>query len=168
MIMNLKDKTSAIKKFLEKKEITYPVNLAASVVCFIFAIIVLNIIPKYIQMSKDESIDGTSFPKLLMYIIIGCSIVLAAIEVKKIIRKETLVYQSLNLFVELKVFIILLLYFIFYLLNVVTNIFLIGASFFSIGFLIFFKCKKKRYYIITLVCTLAIWLLFRFFLNVRL
>ncbi len=166
--VNEETKLSKYKKFLSSKQLKYPVNLTAGIIMFIIAIIVLRVIPKYITISDSDAIDGASFPKLLMYVVIVCSIVICAIEIKKIIKKEPITYKTINLFVEVKALFLLLLFVGFYLINVFTKIFVLGACFFSIGFLVFSGCKKKLYYIVVIIFSFGIWLLFRYFLNVRL
>ena len=48
----------------------------------------------------------------------------------------------------------------------VTDLFVIGALFCAVAFLVFFRCKKKSYYAITIGMAVAIWVVFRFVLNV--
>ena len=53
-----------------------------------------------------------------------------------------------------------------YLLSKYTGLFVIGAVFCALGFLAFFRCRKRSYYIITLALAVGIWCAFRFGLGV--
>ena len=47
-----------------------------------------------------------------------------------------------------------------------TALFFIGAVFCCIGFLLYFRCRKKSYYALTITLAVIIWAVFRFVLNV--
>ena len=49
----------------------------------------------------------------------------------------------------------------------VTDLFVVGAVFCALAFLVYFRCKKPRYYVITVGLAVGIWAAFRFLLNVR-
>ena len=51
-------------------------------------------------------------------------------------------------------------------LSKITGLFVVGAVFCCLGFLLYFRCRKKSYYAITLVLAVAIWAAFRFVLGV--
>ena len=53
-----------------------------------------------------------------------------------------------------------------YLLSKLTGLFVVGAIFCCLGFLLYFRCRKKSYYVITLALAVAIWAAFRFALGV--
>ena len=53
-----------------------------------------------------------------------------------------------------------------YLLSRFTDLFVVGAIFCCLGFLVYFRCKKPSYYVITIAIAVAIWAAFRFVLNV--
>ena len=67
---------------------------------------------------------------------------------------------------ELKALVIFGILFVTYVLAKLTDLFAIGAVFCCVSFLLYFKCRKKSYYVITLVVAVAIWAVFRFVLNV--
>ncbi len=154
------------EKRLYAKEIRYPINLAASVASALFAAVVLYLIPRQTTASATTVVDGSSFPRLLMYVIIACSLALAFGEIVKIVQKQEVKYKSLNLLIEIRAFSMFLLFIGFYLINSITRTFVIGACFVSLGFLIFFKCKRKKYYIIVICSAFIIWMLFTHVLNV--
>jgi len=53
-----------------------------------------------------------------------------------------------------------------YFLSKWTGLFVVGAVFCCLGFLLYFRCRKKSYYVIALVIAVAIWAAFRFALGV--
>ena len=67
---------------------------------------------------------------------------------------------------EVKALVIFGILFFTYFLSKVTGLFLVGAIFCSLGFLVYFRCKKPVYYVITLILAVGIWAVFRFVLNV--
>ena len=56
---------------------------------------------------------------------------------------------------------------VFWLICSLTDLFVIGAIWCAIAFLLFFRCKKTSYYIITVAFAVGIWAAFRFILNVN-
>lgn len=75
-------------------------------------------------------------------------------------------WKTINLWVELKALAILVILLVFYLLCRLTDLFVVGAVFCALGFLVYFRCKKPSYYVITLALAIGIWALFRFALGV--
>lgn len=82
-------------------------------------------------------------------------------------KKQPLEWKIINLQTEAKALVIFGILFITYMLSKLTGLFVIGAIFCSLGFLLYFRCTKRSYYAITLVLTVAIWAVFRFVLNVE-
>ena len=74
--------------------------------------------------------------------------------------------KTLNLLVEAKALVIVLILTITYFLAKVTDLFVVGAVFCALAFLLFFRCKNPRYYAITVSMAVLIWVVFRFVLNV--
>ena len=50
--------------------------------------------------------------------------------------------------------------------TMVTDLFVVGAVFCALAFLLFFRCKKPLYYAITVSMAVLIWVVFHFVLNV--
>ena len=82
------------------------------------------------------------------------------------VRKQPLEYKTINLQTELKALVIFGILLGSFLLSKWTGLFVIGAIFCSLGFLLYFRCKKPSYYVITLTLAVLIWAAFRFVLNV--
>ena len=75
--------------------------------------------------------------------------------------------KNINLLVEVKALEILAILLLTYVICRVTDLFVAGAIFCSLAFLIYFRCRKLSYYAITLTVAVLIWIAFRFGLNVN-
>ncbi|MBR5302667.1 MAG: tripartite tricarboxylate transporter TctB family protein [Clostridia bacterium] len=159
-------KLDAIGDKLKKKEWKVPTDLLGGVIFLAFGLLMLYIIPMQIEIKKKELVNGQAFPKLLMYIMIACSIILIVNQVLKLLRKEPVKTTTINLLVEVKAVLIFLAMVIFWLVAEKTGNFAIGSAVFGVLMLFFFRCKKPLYYAIVLVAAVAIWAAFRFGLGV--
>ena len=159
-------KLDAIGDKLKKKEWKVPTDLLGGVIFLIFGLVMLYIIPLQVAVKKKELVNGQAFPKLLMYIMIACSIILIVNQVLKMLRKEPVKTTTINLLVEVKALLIFLCMIVFWLVAEKTGNFAIGSAVFGVLMLFFFRCKKPLYYAIVLVAAVAIWAAFRFGLGV--
>ena len=159
-------KLDAIGDKLGKKEWKVPTDLLGGVVFLLFGLAMLYIIPMQIEVKKKELVNGQAFPKLLMYIMIGCSIILIVNQLLKLLRKQPVKTTTINLLVEVKAILIFLSMIVFWLVAEKTGNFAIGSAVFGVLMLFFFRCKKPLYYAIVLVAAVAIWAAFRFGLGV--
>ena len=159
-------KLDAIGDKLKKKEWKVPTDLLGGVIFLVFGLLMLYIIPLQIEVKKKELVNGQAFPKLLMYIMIACSIVLIVNQVIMMLRKEPVKTTTINLLVEVKAVLIFLSMIVFWLVAEKTGNFAIGSAVFGVLMLFFFRCKKPLYYAIVLIAAVAIWAAFRFGLGV--
>ena len=166
-IARLDARLDAIGERLKKKEIGVPTDLVGGMLFLIFGIAMLFIIPQQISVGKKEVITGRAFPNLLMYVMIACSAALILLQIVKLVRHEPVKTTRLNLLTEVKALIILAILIITYILARSTGYFVIGAVFCALAFLIYFRCRKPSYYVITVGMAVGIWAVFRFLLNVR-
>lgn len=151
---------------LREKEIQIPVNLTTGVICFVFAAVIMVIMPQQVAISEKDVVNGRAFPSLLMVVMMICSGMLILKDIYRLIKKEPLEKKTINLQTEAKALVIFGILFFTYFLSKVTGLFVIGAIFCCLGFLIYFCCKKRSYYAITLVLAVGIWAAFRFVLGV--
>ena len=159
-------KLDAIGDKLKKKEWKVPTDLLGGVIFLLFGLAMLYIIPLQIEVKKKELVNGQAFPKLLMYIMIACSVILIVNQVLKMLRKEPVKTTTINLLVEVKAVLIFLSMIVFWLVAEKTGNFAIGSAVFGVLMLFFFRCKKPLYYAIVLIAAVAIWAAFRFGLGV--
>ncbi len=166
-IASMETKIDALGAKLEKKEIQYPVDLTAGVLCLVASIVLLLILPTQYHAQPDEVMDGGTFPRLMIYVMMAMSAFLVVKELVLIAQKKPLVKKTLNLWVEVKALFIFLLIFVAYLLCKVTDLFVVGCIFLAVAFPMYFRCKKPLYYAITVAMAVAIWAVFRFVLGVQ-
>ncbi len=150
-----------------EKSFRIPIDFTAALVFALFAVGMLLLMPSQIKVGQNEVVNGRNFSQLLMVLILIGSVLICGQETQKIIKKKPIAYKTIDLGTELRALVIMGILFGFHLINVYTGLFVVGGCFSSMGFLLFFKCKKPLYYVITLGMTVGIWALFRYFLNVR-
>ena len=136
------------------------------VLFFLFALAILYVLPQQVAISEKDTVNGRAFPTLLMVVMMICCAMLVAKEIYKLITKQPLNWKVINLQTELKALVILAILVVTYLLCRYTDLFVVGAIFCCLGFLVYFRCKKPSYYVITLTLAVAIWAAFRFVLHV--
>ena len=151
---------------LHKKELRIPVDLTVGILFFLFALVILFVMPQQVAISEKDAVNGRAFPTLLMVVMMICCAMLVAKEIYKLITKQPLNWKVINLQTELKALVILAILVVTYLLCRYTDLFVVGAIFCCLGFLVYFRCKKPSYYVITVTIAVVIWAAFRFVLNV--
>ena len=151
---------------LHKKELRIPVDMTVGVLFFLFALVILFVMPQQVVISEKDTVNGRAFPTLLMVVMMICCAMLVGKELYKMATKQPLNWKVINLQTELKALVILAILLVTYLLCRFTDLFVVGAIFCCLGFLAYFRCKKPSYYVITLTLAVAIWAAFRFVLNV--
>ena len=152
---------------LKAKEFQYPVDLTAGVFCLVLSTVLILVMPTQYHAQPTEILDGGTFPKLMVYLMMACSACLVVKEVFRMVQKKPLAKKTINLLVEVRALIIFGIIFVAYLLCRFTGLFVIGAVFLAAAFLLYFRCKKPLYYVITISLAVAIWCAFRFGLGVR-
>ena len=152
---------------LHEKEIRIPVDLTVGILFFLFSLGILFVMPQQVIVSEKDVVNGRAFPTLLMVVMMICCGMLVVKELYKLFTKQPLNWKVINLQTELKALAILAILVITYLLCRFTDLFVVGAVFCCLGFLVYFRCKKPSYYVITLTLAVVIWACFRFVLNVE-
>ena len=150
---------------IQEKEIRIPVDLTVGILFFLFALAILFVMPQQVIVSDKDVVNGRAFPTLLMVVMMICCGMLIVKELYKLFTKQPLNWKVINLQTELKALAILTILVITYLLCRFTDLFVVGAVFCCLGFLVYFRCKKPSYYVITITLAVVIWACFRFVLN---
>ncbi|NBI11809.1 tripartite tricarboxylate transporter TctB family protein [Colidextribacter sp. OB.20] len=151
---------------LHEKEIRIPIDLVTGVVFFLVGLGVLLVMPDQVAISEKDVVNGRAFPTMLTVVMLLCCAMLIGKELYKLVTKQPLNWKVINIQVEIKALVILGILVLTYLLSKLTGLFVVGAIFCCLGFLLYFRCRKKSYYVITLVMAVAIWAAFRFALGV--
>ena len=166
-IAKAEKKLDAWGEKLEKINITYPSDLVTGILFLVVSVVVLLIMPSQVAISEKDLVNGRAFPTMLAYLMLAMSLLLVGNELVKLITKKPMVTKTMNLLVEVKALIIIGILVVTYLLAKVTDLFVIGGLFCAVSFLVFFRCKKKSYYAITVSAAVLIWVVFRFVLSVN-
>ena len=148
---------------LEQKNIEYPVDLICGILFLVIGIVLLLIMPQQVQISEKDVVNGRAFPTMLIWLMLAMSALLVGREAYNMVMHRPTKTKTLNLLVETKAVLILV---VTYLLAEVTDLFVVGAVFCALAFLVFFRCKKPLYYAITVSMAVLIWVVFHFVLNV--
>ncbi|GFH91273.1 hypothetical protein IMSAGC002_02525 [Lachnospiraceae bacterium] len=164
----LDEKRDTIGEKLSKKEMKLPIDIVTGIFFLLLGAVILLIMPKQVPVSDSDVINGQAFPTLLMAVMMICSGVVLAKELYNIfVKKMPPAMKNINLLVEVKALEILAILLLTYVICRVTDLFVAGAIFCSLAFLIYFRCRKLSYYAITLTVAVLIWIAFRFGLNVN-
>lgn len=163
----LDERLDAAGERLKSKEITLPTDMIGAGLFMILAIALLAIMPNQVPISDADVVNGRVFPTMLMVLMIICCGLLLVQNMIKMMKKEPLHTCTLNLLIEVKALMILAILLGTYFVCKITDLFVVGAVFCCLGFLAFFRCRKKLYYAITIALAVVIWVAFRFGLNVR-
>ena len=161
------DRLDAWGERLNKIEFRIPIDLTVGVLFLLFALGILFVMPEQVVISEKDVVNGRAFPSLLMFVMMLCCGMLVAKEIYKLVTKQPLNWKVINLQTELKALAILAILAITYLLCRARDLFVVGAVFCCLGFLVYFRCKKPSYYVITVTLAVVIWACFRFVLNVE-
>lgn len=162
----LNARLDAIGKRLGEKELRFPVDLVTGILFALFALVILWVMPDQVVVSEKDVVNGRAFPTLLMAVMLLCCVMLVGKELYKLATKQPLTWKAINLLVEVKALIILAILAGTYFLSKLTGLFVIGGVFCCLGFLVYFRCRKPSYYIITVALAVGIWAAFRFVLGV--
>ena len=167
VIANAEKKLDAWGEKLEKINITYPSDLVAGILFLVVSVIVLLIMPNQVAVSEKDLVNGRAFPTMLAYLMMAMSLLLTGTELMKLVTKKPMVMKTMNALVEAKALVLIAILIVTYLLAKLTDLFVISGLFCAVSFLVFFRCKKKSYYAITVSAAILIWVVFRFVLNVN-
>ena len=165
-IENTEKKLDAWAEKLEKINVSYPSDLVAGIIALVLSIVLLVIMPQQVVISEKDVVNGRAFPSMLCYLMMAMSVILIGSQLLKLIQKKPMVMKTMNMLAEVKALIIIAILIFTYLLARWTDLFVIGAVFCAVAFLVYFRCKKKLYYAITVGLAVLIWVAFRFVLNV--
>lgn len=161
-------KRDAIGAKLENKEIEIPIEMTAGILFLLLGAVILFIMPSQVPVAESDVINGRAFPTLLMVVMMFFSAVLICKELYNVfVKKQPFAKKKINLLVEVKALEIMAILLLTFLLCKVTDLFVIGACTCSLCFLLYFRCRKKSYYLITLSLSIIIWAAFRFGLGVN-
>ncbi len=134
----LDEKRDTIGEKLSKKEMKLPIDIVTGIFFLLLGAVILLIMPKQVPVSDSDVINGQAFPTLLMAVMMICSGVVLAKELYNIfVKKMPPAMKNINLLVEVKALEILAILLLTYVICRVTDLFVVGAIFCSLAFLIY-------------------------------
>ena len=136
---------------LSQKELRIPVDLTVGVVFFLFALAILLVMPQQVAISEKDTVDGRAFPTLLMVVMMLCCAALVVKELYKLATKQPMSWKVINLNTELKALVVLAILVVSYLLSRATDLFVVGAIFCCLGFLVYFRLFLPVTYTMTAI-----------------
>ncbi len=152
---------------LDGRKVKFYPELVGPILCIVFAVVILSLMPGQIKIHTDQSITARTFPTMLMGIILVFSVVLLVKEIYKMIRKLPIHTMELDVLSEIKALILLaLLVSYFFLMKWIG--FIPSSTLFSVAMLYYFRSKNWKYYVIVVTVSIAIGVIFRYVLHVRL
>lgn len=163
----LEAKTGVLAKKLESKTITIPINLVTGILMAIFALFILFSMESQVEVGDTDVVNGRAFPTLLMWVMLLCCAYLILKDVIFLMQGKAIEYKTLNMLTECKALGIFAILVLTYFLASITDLFLLGAVFCGLAFLLFFKCRKLSYYVIAISLAILIWSAFYYGLKVR-
>lgn len=152
---------------LENKELKIPTELTGGIVFLLFGLAMMLVMPRQVAVAGRDVVNGRVFPTLLLSVMMLCCVLLIGKELYRLAKKQPISWKTINLLVEVKAVVIFLILLATYLLCRVTGLFVVGACFCCLGFLLYFRCRRPSYYAVTLSMAVAIWAVFRFVLDVK-
>lgn len=152
---------------LESKKVKLYTDIIGPLVFMIFAAAVLLLMPSQIILLDESQINPRTFPVLLMGLILICSAVQLIKEIVRIVKKNDPAVKEINLLVEVKALIILVILIGYAVLMQVIG-FTISSVLAGVAMLLFFRIKKPLYYAIIIFAAVLIGVFFRSVLNVPL
>ncbi len=167
MLKSLDSKIDMIGERLEGKKANFYPSIVGPLVFLVFAVAAFLLMPSQVKVQENMATTARTFPTLLLQIMIGGSVVLLGTELVKIIRRNKLDVIQIELLTEIKALVILLMLVLYALLMPLIG-FILSSLLFSVAMLYYFRIKKGSYYLIVIVSALAIGVIFRYLLGVRL
>ena len=165
-VSDMEKKLDTWSEKLAKINFSFPADLVTGILFMAIAAVILLIMPQQVVISEKDLVNGRAFPTMLAYLMLAMSLMLTGSELFKLVNKKPLNTKTVNALVEVKALLLIAILVVTYLLAKVTDLFVIGGLFCAVAFLVYFRCKKKHYYAITVTAAVVIWVVFRFVLNV--
>ena len=125
-----------------QKNIEYPVDLICGILFLVIGIVLLLIMPQQVQISEKDVVNGRAFPTMLIWLMLAMSALLVGREAYNMVMHRPTKTKTLNLLVETKALVIVLILVVTYLLAEVTDLFVVGAVFCALAFLVFFPLQE--------------------------
>ena len=102
--------------------------------------------PQQVQISEKDVVNGRAFPTMLVWLMLAMSALLVGREAYNMVMHRPVKTKTLNLLVEAKALVIVLILVVTYLLAEITGLFVVGAVFCALAFLSCFSAARTPLY----------------------
>ena len=147
--------------------ISFSPDLVGSIVFMAVSVFFLFSMEKEVYVGSDDGVNARTFPFIVLFLMLSISLFMFIKEIILIARKKERRKISIDLRSEARsliIFIVLLLY----ASSIVYVGFFISSAIFSLALAYLMGARRLSYFIIVFSFTLAICIVFRYVLNVRL
>ena len=167
---NLKQLDSRIDTLAEEmkdKKVAFRPSIVGPIIFIVLSIAILLLMPSQIKVQQDQIINARTFPRMLTYLMLGSSVVVLAQALLNLARHKPIEKLELELLSEVKAIILLALLVLYAVLMKPIG-FIASSVIYAILMLYYFRVKNWKYYAIVVISAIAIGVIFRYVLNVRL
>lgn len=147
--------------------IKYNKNLWGSIAFLILSLTIWILIPYQIVLQKERIINSQTFPRIVVGLMIICSTYLFIKSILDIVLKKEIDYGVIVFKEEFKSILMIFSVILFWVTLHFIH-FMIAACIFSCLVMLIFKCKKLKYYLITIAFVIIITFMFQQLLGVNL
>lgn len=148
-------------------KIKFKQDLVGGIVFLIVSLVIWFMMPSQIKINTTDTINSQSFPRVIIGLMMVCSIYLIIVQVIKIIKKIPVKEVEIDLKQEGKCVLMIGMIAAYWLmLHFLT--FMAASLIFAGAILVFFKCKNWKYYGIVFTSIIVITLVFQNLLGVKL
>ena len=148
-------------------KIKFKQDLVGGIVFLIVSLIIWFMMPSQIKINTTDTINSQSFPRVIIGLMMICSIYLIIVQVVKMIRKAPVKEVEIDFRQEGKCILMIgMIAGYWIMLHFLT--FMAASLIFSGLILVFFKCKNWKYYGIVFTSIIVITLVFQNLLGVKL
>ncbi len=147
--------------------VKYNKNLVGAGFFSVLSLIIWLMIPYQIVLKNDRVINSQTFPRVVVGLMVICSLYLLIREIISIIKKEEHEYMVIQLKEEVKSLLMIGAVVLFWIMLHWIN-FAASASVFSVLALLIFRCRKWKYYAIVFLVIIVVTYVFETVLHVNL
>lgn len=152
---------------LEPKSIRLYPTIVGPIMFIVLAITIFLVMPSQVKIREDQIINARTFPTVLTTIMLAGAVILLGKELFRIVKKLPLEVVELSVLTEIKALILLGLL-ILYAVLMKSIGFITSSVIYAVLMLYYFRIKDWKYYGIVVTASVAIGMIFRYVLHVRL
>jgi putative tricarboxylic transport membrane protein len=166
-LKKLDGRIDTLAEEMKDKKVAFRPSIVGPIIFIVFSIAILLLMPSQIKVQQDQIINARTFPRMLTYLMLGSSVVVLAQALFNLARHKPIEKLELELLTEVKA-VLMLAMLVLYAVLMKPIGFIASSVIYAILMLYYFRVKNWKYYVILVVSAIAIGVIFRYVLNVRL